>query len=258
MNSSSDYRDTFITIAITFLIYMVLQAAIVIMHEYTHAGTSWLLGYSSTPFTVVWGSVLTLRGFDEGVPYDQLFPRGGDPAEAAIGFMPDIAHIIMVTAGFFLMQTPWVQKRKWVFIALFLWTVMNLAELLSYIVMRPFPNNGDVGRFNVGLGISPWFLFIIGSALVVLALWFLFKIMLPIMDGAVARGNRVTYWAFVFATGFILFVWGSAIRVMAIYPDPGWVFGLIGLPAFVIWIGLAIKPPAQNTTPHHGPFAADG
>ena len=62
MSSSSEYQETSITIAITFLIYMILQAAIVIMHEYTHAGTSWLLGYSPTPFTVVWGNVLTLRG----------------------------------------------------------------------------------------------------------------------------------------------------------------------------------------------------
>ncbi len=139
MRSLSNYRDTLATVAIAFLIYMALQAAIVIMHEYTHAGSAWLLGYSATPFTVVWGSVLTLRGFDEGVPYDRLFPAPGHPAEAVIGFMPDVIHTIMVVAGLLLLQCRWTQKRKWVFITLFLWTVINLAELLSYIVMRPFP-----------------------------------------------------------------------------------------------------------------------
>jgi hypothetical protein len=251
MSSSSEYQETSITVVITFLIYMVLQAVIVIMHEYTHAGTSWLLGYSPTPFTVVWGSVLTLRGFDEGVPYDQLFPRGGNPAEAAIGFMPDVLHIIMVTAGLFLMRTQWVQKRKWVFITLFMWTVINLAELLSYVVMRPFPSNGDTGRFNAGLAISPWFLFVIGTGLIILALWVLFQKVLPVMDAVVARGNRATYWAFVLGSGFILFLWGSALRVVTIYPDPGWVFGLIGLPAFVIWMGLAFMSPDPGKSVEH-------
>jgi hypothetical protein len=247
MSSSTEYRDTLITVAITFLIYMVLQAAIVIMHEYTHAVSAWILGYSPTPFTVIWGSVLTLRGFDEGVPYDQLFPVPGNPAEAVIGFMPCVIHIIMVTAGLLLLQRPWIEKRKWVFIVLFLWTVMNLAELISYIVMRPFPYNGDTGRFNAGLAISPWFLFVIGSGIIVLALWVLFRKILPIMNDVVAQGNRTTYWAFVVGSGFILFLWGSAFRVMPIYPDPAWVFGLIGIPAFVIWITVAIMSPAVES-----------
>ena len=59
---------------ITILIYLVLQAAIVLMPRVC-ARSAWLLGYSA-PFTVVWGNLLTLRGWDEGVPYDQLFPSG--------------------------------------------------------------------------------------------------------------------------------------------------------------------------------------
>ncbi len=35
------------------LAYLVLQTFVVIAHEFTHSTTAWLLGYTSTPFSVV-------------------------------------------------------------------------------------------------------------------------------------------------------------------------------------------------------------
>jgi hypothetical protein len=81
--------------------FMVLQTLIVILHEHVHSTTAWLLGYTTTPFTVVWGNPVTLTGWDEGVPYDRLFPNGGAPAEAAIGAAPLLMHTLFVAAGLF-------------------------------------------------------------------------------------------------------------------------------------------------------------
>ncbi len=47
--------------------YLVLQTFIVIAHEYAHSTSAWLLGYMPSPFTVVWGNPITVRGWDEGV-----------------------------------------------------------------------------------------------------------------------------------------------------------------------------------------------
>jgi len=38
------------------------------------------------------------------------------------------------------------------------------------------------------------------------------------------------------AAGFIMFLWGSGLRIMSLYPDPQWKVGLIGVFAFLGWI----------------------
>ena len=40
----------------------------------------------------------------------------------------------------------------------------------------------------------------------------------------------------VWMTAFIMFLWGSGLRIMSLYPDRQWKFGLIGLVAFSSWI----------------------
>jgi hypothetical protein len=250
MRSSRIIRDALITVVITIAMYLVLQAIIILMHEYAHSTAAWLLGYIPTPFTVVWGNLLTLRGWDEGVPYDRLFPARGNPAEALIGGIPLIIHTIIVAVGVLLLQRPWTEKEKWLFNALYWFVVLNLAELIAYIIMRPFLSTGDTGRFNEGLGLSSWLLFVVGTILIVIGLWILFRRILPVMNDVVARGNPVTYWAMVVGTAFILFLWGSGIRMMLLYPDPQWLTGLIGIAAFIAWIMAAFSAPIAQTRVH--------
>ena len=49
-------------------LYFVLQTIVVVLHEYAHSTAAWLLGYTRTPFTIIWGNPLTIQGWDEGVP----------------------------------------------------------------------------------------------------------------------------------------------------------------------------------------------
>jgi hypothetical protein len=60
--------------------------------------------------------------------------------------------------------------------------VTNLAELIAYIVMRPFIPTGHTGRFNEGTGLSPWVLFIVGMGFLISALWFLATRIDPYLD----------------------------------------------------------------------------
>lgn len=106
-------------------------------------------------------------------------------------------------------------------------------ELIAYIVMRPFASGGDTGHFNRGLGLSPWFLFVVGTLLILVGLYILFWKILPRMYATFAQGNRLTEWMILLMTAFFLFLWGSGIRVVFyIYPDPQWMFGLIGFATF--------------------------
>ena len=96
---------------------LVLQSLVVVVHEFTHSTTAWLLGYTPTPFTVVWGNPITVQGWDEGVPYDRLFPFPGHLAEAAIGGMPLLMHTIFVVASLYFLQRLLSGQRKFLFLA---------------------------------------------------------------------------------------------------------------------------------------------
>jgi len=220
------------------------------MHEFTHSTAAWLLGYTPRPLSIVWGNPLTMKGWDEGVPYDRLFPSGNDPAEAIIGASPLAFHAIIVTAGLFVLQRQWIRQNKWSFHTLYWFVIVNLMELISYIVMRPFASGGDTGHFNHGLGLSPWILFVAGTLLIMVALYVLFRRILPIMDDVVAGGNRLTEWAILLITALILFLWGSGMRAMSLYPNPQWMFGLLGVAAFGVVV--FIFHPKQIPLPDAG------
>jgi hypothetical protein len=231
---------------LTIAIYLALQAIIVVTHEYAHSTAAWLLGYTPTPLTVVWGNPVTMRGWDEGVAYDQLFRSPGHPAEAVIGGIPLLMHAVFTALGLYFLQRPQPMRRSLVFYAVYWFSVINLAELVAYIVMRPFAGSGDTGRFNEGLRLSPSFLFVVGTVFVVLALEVLLRRIMPRVHQVTGQ-SRKKHWIVVCSTAFILFLWGSGLRIMSLYPDRQWKWGLIGIFAFFGWIlagRFRTSPPA--------------
>lgn len=215
--------------------YFAIQALTILVHEYAHSTTAWLLGYTPSPLTVIWGNLVTVRGWDEGVPYDQLFPSGGNPAEALIGGIPLLMHTVFVVMCLYLLQRRTTKERKPLFYALYWFVVINLAELIAYIVMRPFAGGGDTGRFNQGLRLSPWFLLVGGTVFILIALSIMLGRVMPSFD-AVSGGSRVKHQIVVWLTAFILFLWGSGLRIMSLYPDRQWKTGLIGVVGFLVWV----------------------
>lgn len=212
--------------------FVVMQALVVIMHEFTHSTVAWLLGHMRSPLDIVWGNPLTLRGWDEGVSYRELVKSGHLLAEAVIGASPLVLHTVIVTAGLIAMQEK-LPANRWAFHALFWFVIANFMELIAYIVMRPFAPNGDTGHFNHGLGVSPWFLFVGGSLAVARGVRALFLGIIPRMYTLFARESRLREWIILLMTAFVLFLWGSGMRVVsALYPDPQWLFGLLGFAAF--------------------------
>jgi hypothetical protein len=233
MASRRDIRETAIYVSIAVITYMVIEALTIVVHEFTHSTAAYLLGYMPKPFSIVWGNPITFAGWDEGVPYAKLFPAAGNPAEAAIGGSPLVMHTIVVVAGLLLLRRPWLAGKKWLYHVVYWIVVVGLTELIAYIVMRPFTPGGDTGHLNRGLGLSPWILFIVGTLLIIVALHVLFTKIVPVMDTLFARGNRLTEWAILAMTSFVMFLWGSGIRLLERYPDPQWIFGLVGVVALV-------------------------
>ena len=67
----------------------------------------------------------------------------------------------------------------------------------------------------------------------------LFKRIIPHMYTLFAQDNRGLEWVIFSFTAFALFLWGSGMRVVFyVYPDPQWMFGLIGFVAFGVVLKL--------------------
>jgi len=220
-------------------LYFVLQTIVVVLHEYAHSTAAWLLGYTRTPFTIIWGNPLTIQGWDEGVPYDHLFPSAGHPAEAVIGGIPLFMHAAFVGLGLYLLRRLSI-RRKLTSYVLYLFVVVNLTELVAYILMRPFAGSGDTGRFNEGLRFSPWPLFVVGTVLLLLALDVLLRRVMPKLDRVMGWNSRKRLIVVCF-TAFVMFLWGSGLRIMALYPDRQWKWGLIGIVGFLAWVSLSLR-----------------
>ncbi|MBN2686781.1 MAG: hypothetical protein JXR85_01270 [Deltaproteobacteria bacterium] len=235
MAASERIGGTLGYVIIVIMTFAALQSIVVVMHEFTHSTVAWLLGCMPSPLGIVWGNPLMMTGWDEGVHYSKLFPSGHHAAEAIIGGSPLVLHTIIVTLGIIFLKGRWLKEKKWLYHTIYWFVIANFMELIAYIVMRPFASGGDTGHFNRGLGLSPWILFIAGTLVILVGLYILFRKILPRMYAAFAQGNRLTEWMIFSVTAFLLFLWGSGLRVVFyIYPDPQWMFGLLGFAAFGI------------------------
>lgn len=221
-----------------FVAYAMAQVVLNFMHEYLHSSVAWLTGYSTTPFTVVWGNIVTLQGWDEGVPYHALFPHPGNWAEAAIGGAPLLMHGVFLSASLWVLSSRIGDRISSFYIFTYWFAIMNLTELIAYVVMRPFIPGGDTGHFNRGLGLSPWYLFIIGTIFILMALWLLARNATPKLEN-MFFGGRMAHWLIVASSGFIMFLWGSGLRFLPLYPDPTWKAVFIGIAGFLGWLWAA-------------------
>ena len=247
---SEPFRDTLKYMLVVLGTFLIVQALVILTHEFTHSTVAWLLGYMENPFGIIWGNPLTMCGWDEGVHYSDLVASGHLLAEAIIGVSPLIMHALVVTTGLLLMKNGRPQN-KWGFHMLFWFIVGHLMELIAYIGMRPFASHGDTGHFNHGLGISPWYLFILGSLALLLAIYVLLTQCLPIMYARFGEGNRILQRGILGITAFLLFLWGSGLRVVLyIYPDPQWLFGLWGFLAFPLVI-MVFDPARRKASSKH-------
>jgi hypothetical protein len=247
-SSSADIKAAAVYVPVAIVTYVVVLAVTIVIHEFVHSTWAWALGYMPRPFSIEWGNPVTMKGWDEGVPYTQLFPLPGNSSESVIGGSPLVFHTIVVIAGLFLLQRQWMMTKKWLFHIVYWFVVVALMELIAYIWMRPFAPGGDTGHFNHGLDVSPWFLFVVGGLLLLAAVYVFFQNVMPTMANVIAPGNQLTPWAILVITSFVMFLWGSGIRMLSQYPNPEWRFGLIGVVAFVVALVIYRPKVSRSTT----------
>ena len=226
---------------ILLITFFVLQSLLILMHEFTHSTVAWFFGDMQTPLGIVWGNPFMMTGWDEGVHYSKLFPAPGNYVEAVDWLRsPLLVHALIVVAGLFLLQKKSMLKHKWLFHVSYWFVIANYMELIAYIMMRGFASGGDTGHFKPRTSsVAVVFVYYRPRGLLIVGLSILFKRIIPHMYTLFAQDNRGLQWVIFSFTAFALFLWGSGMRVVFyVYPDPQWMFGLIGFVAFGVVLKL--------------------
>ncbi len=137
-------------------------------HEYSHAFTAWLLGWKSHPLALNYGhwniaNVLAQFEIDENVDYVPIFARGH---RYHAGFIA-LAGLFV---GNFLITYP---LSRWAFKdamergtrsagLFFYWLcVASVGNLIDYVPVRTFTQEGDMYTLAKGFNCSPWLILIV-------------------------------------------------------------------------------------------------
>jgi hypothetical protein len=232
-------KQAFKYLILVLVTYLPITALFVVIHEYIHSTTAWLLGAKENPMIIQWGNPITLAGWDENVCYSCLFDSGRGTAAAIIAASPLIFQASVVIICLYFMLSGRLLKKRLMFHAAFWVAIINFMELFAYIAYESFASHGDIGNINHGLGLSPWLLFTANTSLVLVGIYLLFGLVLPYMNVVVAEGNTLTKKLILILSAFSLFRLGSVISAMiSLYPNPQWTIGLIGLAGFVLIVSF--------------------
>lgn len=173
-----------IFILLTFLFFILSMWVSVLPHEYAHSFVAWIYGYKSNPFDIhygefTWQNIIFVHGINENVNYSLMNLRGDHFAMGLAAFAgPGITTVCMYALSLFLLRLQSVKRHSYLFYFLSWVSVMNLAELISYFVVRVFAEQDDSGIFEYAWGISPWLVFCIGLIILYFGVKYLYNTLL--------------------------------------------------------------------------------
>ena len=168
-------------IASTIIFFFLAHYLAVFPHEFSHSIVAWLLGVKTHPLNIDYGgtslsNLLLLRNIDEHNNYYLMYMLGKKhliPLIAIAG--PGMNGILYVISTYFLYRLNSVRQRPLVYYFIFWFNIMNLGNLFDYVPIRVFTTHGDIGHVLFGLNnISPWWVFIPGTYIVLLLYYFFF------------------------------------------------------------------------------------
>jgi hypothetical protein len=181
-------------------------------HEYAHSFAAWVLGYKANPLALNyghldWNNVLTQSDIDENVNYDPIFAAGRGSIAALIA----IAGVLFGNGICYLVSLYGYRKarqagKSMLALFFFLFGLMNVGNLISYIPVRTFATHADMATVEQGLRVSPWWLaLVLGIPFCAVAAHFVLKIVPEAMRYFFpdSRGGQVFLLAL---SGYIIFV----------------------------------------------------
>ena len=170
----TEIKRSAITLLLSIFSFIIVYYFTVLIHEYSHSTMAWLFGYKENILNIDYGGWLLLH-VDEAVSYDSIIAAGHGAQAAMIAISGITSNSIVFLLSIFLYKKPYILKSK-ILLILFFWSlVVNMVPIVGYIPANTFTTHGDIGRFCVGLNISTWWAFIIGTPLVAMGIIYIFR-----------------------------------------------------------------------------------
>lgn len=174
LSKHQTFRPQVLLLVFTLISIIGIYYVTVLSHEYAHSTLAWMFGQKMNPFDIDYGGWLLLH-VDEAVNYDQILKQGDGIAAAVIAISGVTTNIIFFLLTIYFLQQPYITKNRYL-LTLFFWSaILNLVPILGYVPCDTFTTHGDIGRFVTGLNISPWWIFFVGTPLVILAIVLIFR-----------------------------------------------------------------------------------
>jgi hypothetical protein len=204
------------------------------MHEFTHSFTAYFLGAKADPLNIIWGKGIFGTHCDENVDYDTLFSAGKGTTAAAIAFAGPLSNIVLFFATAVLLALRQVRARRGVYHTVFWVSGITFIMIFEYVFTRSFMTSDDFGNIEHGLGLSPWAIFIPGTILGLIGLWYILMVLLPGHYRIVTPGQLTNQYITVCVLSFAFFLLYIGVRIMD-YPDiPRFLTGCIGIAALFL------------------------
>lgn len=168
-------------------IYIWIAQLTAYFHEYAHSFTAWALGFKANPFDIIyggwsWQNLIFLANIYENVNYTLIDQSGHRHLISLIAFSgPGITLFIYLVTLYLLRKN----FNSFLYYLVFWINLVNIREFFAYVSLRSFSTSADIANFNYSssdianinhsLSISPWWIFILITPLLVWAVWNFFS-----------------------------------------------------------------------------------
>ncbi|QXO95836.1 hypothetical protein KSK55_05455 [Methanospirillum purgamenti] len=227
------YWDLISYLALLTGTFVVVYLVVLLMHELSHSLLAVLLGAKQDPLDIVYGSWIGSH-WDENVDYTSLFATGKGTLAATIACAGPFSNILLFIITAWILSIKAMKNHPRIFHCIFWTCIVTFSMVFEYVYTRSFQAHDDFGNITHGLGISPWWIFITGTILGIIALYYIITQLLPTYLAIVIPNNRLLQYTAVSFFSFIIFLFYIGLRITN-YPDvPEWWCGVSGIAALFI------------------------
>lgn len=231
--------DLLLFLSITLITFVIVHFFVLYMHEFSHSFAAYFLGAKENPLDIIWGRGIFGTHCDENVDYQALFNAGKGSTAAAIAFAGPFSNILLffITAGLLSLKS--VRARKWIYHTIFWVSGITFIMIFEYVFTRSFMTGDDFGNIEHGLGLSSYAIFIPGTILGLIGLWYILTFLVPAHYRIVTPGDTSKQYITIMVLSFAFFLLYIGVRILAYPSVPEWWTGCVGIAALFILPVLA-------------------
>ncbi|HWQ20501.1 MAG TPA: hypothetical protein VN455_12030 [Methanotrichaceae archaeon] len=195
---------------VTIVFYLITKVSSLLLHEWSHSTVAYLLGVTNkSPLDIYYGTDWTFRGMtaiNDTAVYSSLMASGSGVDAGMIFIAGPLMNVFLSVIALALLFWPRARQSSIAFFFIFWAALHNVSQVWSYIPIRSvLYDGGDVYYFETALGISPWLVTAVGTAMLTAAFAILFISVFPSLciKLRLAHPEKAAIFALAWFTAFV-------------------------------------------------------